>query len=243
MSPTPPQRAEAILVCNEAAGRHWQLGPLPRRQGEFALVGWTERAEDGGVPASVAGALARGLTSQGCVTFPCSAARGAPRGRWVRQGDDHVGRFSMAASRGWRAALPGPLGRTDLPLLSTRREEAVLGLFDDADHPWWLQGQFALLSPPAAASPRLGEEQPLPSELVGEEWASCLGDLAEAGVVAILRPGVDGDVAGLASRSPDILRQLLEHVRRAAADFGLAFHAAPEDAFMKRLSAGSIHPG
>ena len=148
----------------------------------------------------------------------------------------------MAASRGWRAALPGPLGRTDLPLLSTRREEAVLGLFDDADHPWWLQGQFALLSP-LAAPPRLSEERPLPSEVVVEEWASCLGDLAEAGVVAVLRPGVDGDVAGLASRSPDILRQLLEQVCRAAADFGLAFHVAPEDSFMERLSAGSIHPG
>ena len=228
---------EAILISDDAKGAHWQLGNLPPRRGEFALIGWSVPAADEGVPAAVAAALARGLTRYGRVTFPCSALPIPDSSDWRPQGEDHAASCGFAAGRGLRAMLPARLTAPRLPLLSTLREAAARALFDDAAYPWWLQGQFALISPPAAAPPKLAAGRVLPAGLLGEDWASCLTDLAEAGFDALLRPGVDGDVVGLLSRSADGHRRLIETIRRAAGDFGLACHIVAEDDFIERLAA------
>jgi len=235
-----PDEREAILISNDANGDHWQLGVLPPPRGDFALIGWRTPAKDEGVPAAVVAALARGLVWYGRVTFPCSSVSMRSSSRWRRQGEDYSACFGFTAGRGWRPLLPGRLGAIKLPLLSTVREEAVRGLFDDAAYPWWLQGQFALISPPEAAPPKLGSTSTrlLPAGLLGDEWTSCLNDLTESGFDALLRPGVDGDVAGLVARSSDIHRQLIGNIRRAAGDFGLACHVVPEDVFMERLATG-----
>lgn len=239
--------SEAILITHDAIGRNWQLGVLPPPKGEFALIGWTQSAKDGGVPSTVADALARGLTRFGRVTFLSSSLKARPGSQWKPQGPDYVGSFLFAVGRGWQTAIPLRLRRTELPLLSTTREEVVCSLFDDAGYPWWLQGQFVLLSPLVATPPKLDTHQLLPAELLGDEWSSCLSDLTEAGVDALMRPGVDGDVVGLVSRSPAAHRRVIENIRRAAADFSLDCHILPEDAFIKLLSAGRSagrhHPG
>jgi hypothetical protein len=81
-----------------------------------------------------------------------------------------------------------------LGLMSTRRPETAMRLFDDAAFPWWMQGQGVLLSVPDAPPPAI--EEALLLALFGEQWTRHAASLLPLGIEGVVRPGVDGDVAG-----------------------------------------------
>lgn len=106
--------------------------------------------------------------------------------------------------------------------------------FDDAGYPWWLQGQVLLLSPPDAAPPVIERHQLL--DLFEEDWSREVATLAAAGVAGIVRPGVDGDLAGLLSFTTgfeDALLAALEHEARGAS---FEWSVVAEEAFAFRYS-------
>ena len=111
----------------------------------------------------------------------------------------------------------------DISLMSTRRPETAMRLFDDAGLPWWLQGQIVLLSGPDASPPDIDDETLL--TLFGEEWTSHAASLAPIGIKGIVRPGVDGDVAGLltftGASEQAVLAALEGETRRAEFDWAL----------------------
>ena len=74
--------------------------------------------------------------------------------------------------------------------------------------------------------------------MVRSHWADALSELREAGVESILRPGVDGSVAGLLCTSLVVRGEVEESIRRAAADFGMACRILSEDAFAESLATG-----
>jgi hypothetical protein len=226
----------SIFACRDPRGLHWQLGPLPPATGRLTLIGWSQTASrhDAGVPEEVVRVLARALTSIARVTFPSSAAaaEGATRA-WSPSGDDLV---RALTGQGFGDRVVAKLrGRPpDVALMSTRRPETAGRLFDDASFPWWMQGQVVLLSSLDAPPPDLDEDALL--ALFGEDWTKRAAPLAAIGVDGIMRPGVDGDVAGLLSLRDEFEQVVLDALERETRPAGFDWALLPESAFAQANS-------
>ncbi len=203
----------SMFVCLDPRGAEWQLGALPPPAGRMTLIGWREEPApvDAGVPRQVAAAVARALTSIGRITFLSSAVHAPAGGGW-----------SPSKKRG-----PAPA-----ELTSATDPEAVMHAFDDAAHPWWMQGQVLFLSEPGAAAVEIDREQLL--ALLENDWAAAAGALPARGVVAVLRPGVDGDLAGLLTLTAGAERASLAALERESRLASFDWSVLAEDAFAER---------
>ena len=238
-SPSVNTAQATFFICREPRGGHWQLGSLPPETGHMTLIGWRRSpvSPDAGVPQTIATVLARALTAVARVTFPCSTVDSRATDDWSPVADD-LGR--ALGRRGLLGRVQEAVTRAPatILLLSTRRPEAVARLFDDARYPWWLQGQVGLLSAREAAPPDC--DRLALTDLLGDDWASRIASLARSGVLGILRPGVDGDLAGLLSFAhafeESVLIALEKEVRRS----GGAWAVLTEDAFSRQLAGGEF---
>lgn len=166
-----------LLICENPLSSDWQLGLLPPRQGTLELLGWAcrEPGLEGGVPQPVQQLLARVWV-------------GVARLEYLFH--DHPGRSAWAhlLPRAWRGpVLPRWTNSTD--------PSQAQALFHDSGCQWSLQGQVLLLSEVQSPLPRL-EAVPL-DVLLSDDWWQLAPPLRAAGVEAVVRPGVDGAVAGL----------------------------------------------
>jgi hypothetical protein len=196
----------------------------------MALIGWSRPAESGdaGVPQDVANVLGRTVTSVARVTFlasekPLTAASARP----PRDGDQiwPVTAGGIAGRLGARIrGLP-----SNAVFVSTRHPGTAAQLFNDAGFPWWLQGQVALLTRPEAPPP--GVEARTIVELFEPNWTTHTASLAAAEVVAVLRPGVDGDVAGLLSLTERFEETAFDALEREALSAGFAWRLVSESHF------------
>jgi hypothetical protein len=227
----------AIILTDEPGERHWRLGVFPPGDGLGVMIGWTVESSEGAVPKSVASALVHAMARCGRITFPCSI-RLSGGDSWQPQGADAVARLAIASQSFWRRLLRGG-ALTKIPLLSTDREEAALGLFEDPYFQWWNASQFALVSCPPQVPPPL--TSPLPSELFEENWWEAMVPLKGAGVKMIMRSGVDGDVCGLAFRSGLVRSQFEGALVSAAAEFGLVLRSVSNTAF-GQISSEALNP-
>lgn len=71
----------------------------------------------------------------------------------------------------------------------------------------------------------------------GGDWARHIDQLTSSGVVGLLRPGVDGDVAGLFSFTRQTHHNLLNALEQEARRAGLSWMLVSEADFAQRLSA------
>jgi hypothetical protein len=225
----------SVFACRDARGGQWQLGPLPPVRGRLTLIGWSQPAEqhDAGVPEEVARVLARALTSVARVTFPCSIVSPVATSAtvWSTQDEDLI---RVLTAKGFGGRIAAKLRGTPprITLMSTRRPETARRLFDDAGFPWWLQGQVVLLSEPDAPPPEIDEESLL--ALFGEEWTGHAASLAPAGVEGVVRPGVDGDVAGLLSLNDGFEEAVLGALETETRLAGFEWALLTEQAFALR---------
>jgi hypothetical protein len=198
----------------------------------LTLLGWRQAPEpvDGGVPQEVAGVLARAITSTARVTFPCTFVSTAVANAWSPMGDDLI-RSIIGKGFGARLVAKVKGKPSAITLMSTRRPETALRLFDDAGFPWWMQGQVVVLSTTDAPPPNIDEDTLL--ALFGDDWANHAPSLGPLGIEGIVRPGVDGDVAGLLSLTDAfddaVIDALESETRRAGFDWGVL----TEDAFAR----------
>ena len=226
-----------LFVTHDTPGPHWQLGSPSPELGAFALFGWDCGDRDGGVPERIVNVLAAGLAASGRVTFACSAVAAPEAPGWTLLDGDFVTRYRARSMIGrlaarWSAAAPG-----ELVLVSTVAERSVARLFDDAGYPWWNQSQFALVSSAGAAPPdfdRIGFD---PATLLGSGWLDCLHLLAPLGVQAILRPGVDGDVAGLLCGSAEVRERFEAILSQCAGDGDVALRIVSAEQFGEGLAS------
>jgi hypothetical protein len=223
----------AILLTDDPGERHWGLGAFPTGDGLGVMVGWTVESPEGGVPTSVARVLVRAMARYGRITFPFSAGPAGDGDSWRMRGDDAVARPAIATQGFWRRLLSGG-SSTTIPLLSTRREDAALDLFEDPFFQWWNASQFVLVSRPPEVPPPLAS--PLPSELFEENWPNAIPLLQAAGVEIIIRSGVDGDVCGLAFLASSTRSEFEGMLDMAAAECGLIVHTVSNKAFGEILS-------
>ena len=102
--------------------------------------------------------------------------------------------------------------------------------FDDPAYPWWLQGQMLLLSAPEAAPPHIDRKQLV--TLFDDGWASAAQRLSALHVTGVLRPGVDGDVAGLFTLTEHSYEASLAALEREAKTASFLWSVVDEDALL-----------
>ena len=105
-------------------------------------------------------------------------------------------------------------------------------LFDDAEFPWWLQGQVVLLSEADAPAPEIDEGSLL--ALFREDWTEHAASLARFGIDGVVRPGVDGDIAGLLCRSDAFEDAALAALELETRRAGFEWALLSEEAFALR---------
>ena len=225
-----------MFVTHDSPGPQWQLGSPPSEPGAFALIGWDSDELKGGVPERVVNVLARSLAAFGRVTFACSTVSAADMPGWQTQGGDFVARYRTRSVFGRMAARLSARAPADLVLLSTAAERTVRCLFDDAGYPWWNQAQFALISSASASSPDFDKIAFNPADLFEREWSEGFGSLQSLGVQAILRPGVDGDVAGLLCASSQVRDRIEATLSHCAREFGMSLQYVSEAEFAEALA-------
>ena len=229
-----------LFITHDTPGPQWQLGSLSPTLGTFALIGWSSDGLEGGAPEQVVNVLARSLAAFGRVTFACSTISFADTPGWQMQGSDFVSRYRTRSVLGRMAARFSARAPVDLTLLSTITEQAVRRLFNDAEYPWWNQSQFVLLSSAGASPPDFDKTAFNPAALFEGEWSEGFGNLQPLGVRAILRPGVDGDVAGLLYASSEARDRFEAILSRSAEEFGMSLRYVNETEFIEAL--GSSRP-
>lgn len=225
----------SIVLCvhRGPVSARWELDALTQAPGILSLLGWRchPPAADAGVPSPVAACLACALTRVCRLSFPTSRVVGAPLGEaWtpVPGGLGHA--LETPGLRAWSGHRGSPGW-----LLSTTDSRAAAGLFDDPGFPWWLRGQAAVASARDGPPPAV---EPAAVLALLDDVAPDTKALTAAGVSALLRPGVDGDVAGLLALSEAADRALLQALAQAAREAGLGWELQPgEDAFARRLAA------
>ena len=226
----------SILVCGDPHGSHWQLGTLPPPQGPLTLIGWRQLPEptDSGVPQEVAAVLARALTAVARVTFPSSAIDLPVGEAWSAHGDDMVRELTSHGAGGHaKAILKGRPNK--VVLVSTRAPATVMTAFDDAEYPWWLQGQVLMLSAVDASPPDVDLQKLF--AFFEKEWTRQAAALSARRLVGMLRPGVDGDVAGLLPLTDAFGRAFLATLENEARLGSLNWEVVDEPTFAERLNA------
>jgi len=222
------EESQLILLARVAVAQHWQLGRLPPPHGSFILIGWKPGGEDGGSPHHAVKTMARALSSFGQVVIPSSSVSGDESFDWRRDGVDQVACLRVS----------GRPGRSLLTLRCTEGEHSIRSMFEDPVYPWWYQGQFALLCRRGTPPPDLEILSGFVGILLSDNWTSALAQLQVSGVLAVLRPGVDGDVAGLHCASDEVREELERCIEQAARACGVACQILSEADFMERLTTG-----
>jgi hypothetical protein len=227
-------KSEGVFACREPHSAQWQLGPFPAA-GRAMLIGWKliPAPSDAGIPAAVAVILANAMTALARVTFLCSGSAQSATANWSPMGDDLIRKIEgdgpLARAKALRKGLPARM-----VLWSTQRPEIAQRLFEDADYPWWLQGQLVLLSKSDLPPPDLDLKTLI--GLLGEDWMAWPARLEATGVLGVMRPGVDGDVAGIVLVTDRFERDLLVTLEREVRLRGLDWTTMAERDFAEALA-------
>lgn len=234
----------SLLVTWDPRDACWRLSPLAPSTGRLLLLGWRNDppAQDGGMSTQIGLVVARALTAVARVTFPTSLPIDRPTDAWSMMRD--TDRVRSLGSGTWGERLRAAMGRApaEIVLLSTQSPDTVVGLFEDPAYPWWLQGQWALLSKLDSPLPDIDRETAV--SLFDDEWAERLPLQRVPGLLAVVRPGVDGDVVGVWALHESFGRELLESLKLEAQRAGLDSAVVTEHEMAARLAgqAGSTTP-
>jgi hypothetical protein len=211
-------KEKGFLLCENPEPTRWRLtAPL---QGNLWILGWRRMPEyeiEGGVPDEVAEILAKSLTSTALVTFPSKEPA-------IGIGDN-VQRIDAGLLESLEAAflrIPGAFN-----LISTTKPESAKCLFNAGGFPWYLQGQIILLSP-HGSQPPVFDRKTLFS-VMEANLHSDFKMLSSIGVQAMIYPGVDGDVVGIASSSQAFESEVLRTIESEAIRSGFSWQVVAED--------------
>jgi hypothetical protein len=91
-----------------------------------------------------------------------------------------------------------------------------------------------LLSEPEESPPDLDQSRLF--SLFGGDWTALASLLESSGVLGVLRPGIDGDIAGLLSFSDEFEREVVAALERKARSAGFDWSLASEDDFARQLA-------
>jgi hypothetical protein len=181
---------------------------------------------DGAVPDEIAGLLARAICATNAVTFPDASSSSLSLNETVHI-VDAVGLRERIGC--WRNGVP-----SNLQLVTTRSPETARRVFDSAEFPWTMQGAIAFLSAPDQPAPQLSLELVLsmtePSAVFDGEC------MAARGIRALLRPGVDGAVAGLFTTNSEAEAEILAVAFEEAIERGFDWRVVTNSEFVDLMA-------
>jgi hypothetical protein len=214
-SPEAGTRIERLVVCSHFERTHWQLpveGPRQR-----LLIGWrvSSPSPDAEVPRAVADLLMKALCYRATLTF--ATALKPPLG-------------ASLFSRNWRLNRHFKWTSTSDP------KEAAAGIFSGEPFSWNLQAQVVVLSAPGT-SLRLDERH---LALLSEP--QLFAELGRLGATGALLPGIDGDVAGLYTDTPEDMRAFENDFSTLARNDGGELVSVSEETFEQLLAEPTTSP-
>ncbi len=225
----------SIFACLNPIEKFWQLGCLPPAHGTFVLIGWRvyPTPVDAGMPETVGEVLARVMTSAANAVFLSSDVKGGVPNEWRIVGEDAV--CVLKEPNPLKSFLNSLSSRkSDLVLLSTREPDKVIRLFDDGTYPWWLQGQIVLLSEPKQIMPEIDRQSLL--SLFEDDWMQQALYLQSTGIQCVVRPGVDGDVAGFLFLTDAFRNRFLKTLEDESRADGFEWSLLPETDFVSSIA-------
>ena len=225
----------SIFACLNPVQKIWQLGRLPHTPDAFVLIGWRTYPTpvDGGIPEAVGEILARAMTSAANVIFLSSDVKGDAPPDWKIVGGNLI--CALKEESLIKRALSSLSNiPSTLVLLSTRKPEVVIRLFDDAAYPWWTQGQIALLSESNRPIPKINRQTLL--SLFEEDWTQNASALQDLGIQSVMRSGVDGSVAGFLFLTADFGGRFLKVLENESRTVGFDWNILSETDFASSLS-------
>jgi hypothetical protein len=225
-----------IVICRNPKGLNRQLVPLLPTIGTITLIGWKQISEpvDSGVPNDVAMMLARTFASVARVTFFAVSEADVTSKDWSLLNEDFV---RAVSERGLIARAQQFLARIpyNAVLVSTRQAKTVVRLFDEPAFPWWLEGQIVLLSSAEGSLPLLDGKSAI--SLLDNDNSSRQREIClNAGILGIIRPGVDGDIAGFLSLNPSIEARLLSTLENESLRLGFDWSVLCKTEFSESLA-------
>ncbi|WP_299478685.1 hypothetical protein [uncultured Roseibium sp.] len=207
-----------LLIGSHPRSEIWQLGSW--QPGGF-LIGWSGfPSREAGVPETVKSVLAEALTSNSAVTFLGGTRNAGTKGADSISANGLIDRLRSRLHR-----------RTTPQRIITRDPRMVRNAFDDPEAPWWYQGQVIIGMPPDGTPIEITSKQL--HALMSDDW--CSATLAISGVTWTLRPGVDGDVAGVCPRDEEVSRDLHAALEQASREADLAIEILEEEIFRSRM--------
>ncbi|WP_395699033.1 hypothetical protein [Aquabacterium sp.] len=218
---------QTLLLCRAPAGRQWELGPVAELPFPHWLIGWPPAGRiDAIVPTVVRRVLTGALTSLAPLAFLASSASGGDK---PFDGSSTLADLGRSIARRVGLASPSP---------ACWRQEAAAkdaeAVFDQHGFDWALRAQLGLVCPAVSDLPTPSKE--FVDAILGERWADQLPALVGRGVLAMLRPGVDGDVALLVAATPAVEARIADALDRTAAETGVRLITLDEPAFAERLA-------
>ncbi|MBN9124945.1 MAG: hypothetical protein BGO99_08765 [Nitrosospira sp. 56-18] len=225
-----------VMICRDPKGLNRQLVPLLPATGAITLIGWKQIPEpvDGGVPNDVAMMLARAFTSVARVTFFGISEADVTSRDWLLLKEDFVRAVNKRGLIGRAQQLIDRIPYNAV-LVSTRQAKTVIRLFDEPAFPWWLEGQIVLLSSTEGPPPLLDIKSVI-SLLDNDDSSRQRETCLDAGILGIIRPGVDGDIAGFLSLDPSIEAQLLSTLEDESTCSGFDWSVLCEAEFGERFA-------
>lgn len=218
-----------ILICTSARLPQWQLAGYIGTPTSL-LLGWHQaiRSVDGGAPAEVAKVISNALCRGARISYLYSDLQEII--------DTHAKEFysiQPITEPGLLIAFWSGI-HPKAAVVSTNNPEVALHLFDASYFSWVLQGQSVFLS-------RLSDPIPDLKDVVSKTWQRRYEDapmdtLIEYSLVGIMRPGVDGDVAGILFRSIQDRANFLTALQEEAESSGMQFKRCDEFEFMDSLT-------
>lgn len=204
----------------------WQLPSSAINR--LIMIGWhlaTGRGVDGGVPETVAQLLARALTRFGWVSFFDASEP-------ERSTQTRVRRLEASGLGATARAIVHRFPRS-VSVISTRLPEVVQGAFEASLFSWERQGQVLLLTAPDVPGPAIDWSGMW--SLTGREMALTTEALRALQVDALVFPGVDGCVMGLASAKPESEARVLADLQIEAEASAFTWRMVDENEFAKAL--------
>ena len=203
-----------LLVCHDIRAAHWKLGPLPPTYGNLSLLGWSQTppAWNAGVPFEIQCVLSQALTAETKVAFP--SVVNDVRNNQLKPCEGNDLQF-LRHKTIWYSIKAALFNRRSCDaLIITQRPALVCRLFNDAGYPWHLQGHVVLLFAKDADLPLIDHR--IICNLCGDNWSRAAYTMVDAGLLGVLRPGVDGDVAGLLALDKDFQNRFFQILRQQA---------------------------
>lgn len=217
-----------FLLCMSPVAPHWQLDLSPPSGAEVLLLSWCPGWDDHdkGVPRDVATIIAKTLTANAKIGF-LSSEPGKPAGPTTQYSDVAFNPIERIHAKIKHEPV-------QVKLITTVDPNVACQIFYDGSFSWQMQGQIAFLLP-TASNPPLLDRKGL-GMLMESGWKQALARLGLQHLLGVMRPGVDGDVAGIWSFDKAFTHALLAGLENEARREGYEFQLVSEETFMTLLA-------